>query len=83
VLARLPEEHEVAFSVRTMHAQVLAPDVALVRYGVERAHLGQFAYSLRSSVWVKGAGGWKMRYHQGTSVSELPPNNWLQRTRDR
>jgi hypothetical protein len=83
VLARLPEEHEVAFSVRTMHAQVLAPDVALVTYGVERAHLGQFAYSLRSSVWVKGAGGWKMRYHQGTNVSALPPNNSLERTRER
>jgi hypothetical protein len=75
VLARLPGEHGVTFSVGTMQTRVLAPDVALVTYAVARTHLGQATYSLRSSLWVKGAEGWRMRYHQGTSIAALPPNN--------
>lgn len=42
---------------------VLADDVILLTYRV----VGPPA-SLRSSVWVRDAGAWRMRFHQGTRV---------------
>jgi hypothetical protein len=51
-----------------MEAHVLAPDVVLVTYTVERTHDGHTVRSLRSSVWVSHDGAWQMRYHQGTTV---------------
>ena len=74
VLARLPAEHGVAFAVKNMVACVLAPNVALVTYTAVRSHDGHSASSRRSSVWVRNAGGWQMRYHQGTYVESLPPD---------
>ena len=42
----------------------LADDVVLLTYRV-----GGDAASLRSSVWVRdGAAGWRLRFHQGTSI---------------
>ncbi len=69
VLARLPEEHGVAFSTNAMQAYTLAPNVVLVTYIAERSHQGHTTRSLRSSVWLKNSGGWQMRYHQGTTAA--------------
>lgn len=66
VLARLPHETGVAFVASSMQAHLLAPTVVLVTYLVERTHEGSTLRSRRSSLWVKGAEGWQMRYHQGT-----------------
>lgn len=46
----------------------LAPDVALLHYrSVQRpADGGADLRTLRSSLWLRGAGGWQLRYHQGT-----------------
>lgn len=74
VLARLPVERGVAFIVKDMVACVLAPNVALVTYTAVRTHDGHSTRSYRSSVWVRNAGGWQMRYHQGTHV-EVPPSD--------
>lgn len=68
VLARLPVEHGVAFTVEDMAARTLAPGVVLVTYTAVRSHDGHHARSHRSSIWVRNAGGWQMRYHQGTPV---------------
>lgn len=68
VLARLPVERGVAFGVEDMAACVLAPGVVLVTYTAVRSHGGHCTRSRRSSVWVRNAGGWRMRYHQGTLV---------------
>jgi hypothetical protein len=40
----------------------LADDVVLVTYRARRPD----RRSLRSSVWVRGAGGWEVLFHQGT-----------------
>ncbi|MDH5821981.1 nuclear transport factor 2 family protein [Luteimonas sp. RD2P54] len=69
VVNRLPGETGVVFRARAMQAHVLAADVVLVTYAAERTHQGGTALSLRSSVWVKNAGGWQMRYHQGTAAT--------------
>jgi ribonuclease HI len=44
-------------------AQRLALDVVLVTYRADRAGRS----SLRASVWVRDASGWRVRFHQGTS----------------
>ena len=50
----------------------LAPDVALLTY--RSAHQkpdGMFEnHSLRSSVWVRIAASWQLRYHQGTPAAQ-------------
>ncbi len=47
---------------------LLAEDVALVTYRTSRtdAHSGIQISSLRSSIWTKKPGGWRLRFHQGT-----------------
>lgn len=66
VLARLPHETGVGFTASAMQAYVLAPTAVLVTYLVQRTHEGAATRSKRSSLWVKNAAGWQMRYHQGT-----------------
>jgi hypothetical protein len=66
VLSRLPQESDIAFVATGMQASHLAQDVVLVTYQASRTHLDKTVHSKRSSIWVKGARGWQMRYHQGT-----------------
>lgn len=42
-------------------ARLLAPDIALATYCADG--------SLRSSIWVRGAGEWRIVFHQGTPSS--------------
>ena len=69
VLSWLPSESGKSFSVTSMQAATLSEGVILITYAAEKSHQGQITCSLRSSVWVKGIGGWQMRYHQGTVVA--------------
>lgn len=70
VLARLPEESGVAFTVAEMNVQLLGSDHALVTYRATRRAGGVDQASWRSSLWRREATGWRMLYHQGTP---LPP----------
>jgi hypothetical protein len=45
-------------------ASRVTADVVLVTYRLEGS-----APSVRSSVWVRGASGWRLRFHQGTPTS--------------
>jgi hypothetical protein len=49
-------------------AVALADDVVLVIYQVRPEASGRA--SLRSSVWVRRLGGWRMRFHQGTAIAD-------------
>jgi hypothetical protein len=40
----------------------VADDVVLLTYRID----GQYGASLRSSLWVRDAGSWRLRFHQGT-----------------
>lgn len=46
----------------------IAEGVALVTYKTIRtnAETGEMSVTLRSSIWSKGSGVWRMRFHQGT-----------------
>ena len=52
----------------------VAQGVVLVTYS--SAHVGAdgqpYRHTLRSSLWVETETGWRMRFHQGTPVDEIP-----------
>jgi hypothetical protein len=50
---------------------LLAEDVGLVTYRASRTdpRTGIQISSLRSSIWTKKPGGWRLRFHQGTRTS--------------
>ncbi len=60
---RAPASRIEGFSVR-----LLAADVALATYRSVRAgaEAGPPAGALRSSIWRRGGGAWRMVFHQGT-----------------
>jgi hypothetical protein len=49
-------------SIEAFDVALLADDVALVTY--------RAAHANRSSLWVRRAGRWQLRFHQGTSVED-------------
>jgi ketosteroid isomerase-like protein len=53
-------------AVSDLRAEWLSPDAILVTY---RAHRPGAAISMRASVWLRDADGWRVRFHQGTPVS--------------
>ncbi len=62
VAAQLAEPPK-AWSISDFKVKLLADDVALVTYVAAMAGRGS---SLRCSIWKRGAGRWKMAFHQGT-----------------
>ena len=48
----------------------LAPDVALVTYVIGPAAGAGGRTSRRSSIWLQGEEGWRMRFHQGTAAGD-------------
>ena len=65
------ESGNYTFSIMDFHAEILAPDVVLVTYrsSMQRLDLLNPAVALRSSIWMKCDGRWKIRFHQGTKSS--------------
>ncbi len=49
----------------------LGPEVALLTYRSADLEVGggRARHALRSSVWVRTAAGWQLRYHQGTATA--------------
>ena len=54
-------------AVEDFSCSKLGADVVLVTYrAVRRGDAGASTATLRSSIWTKESGAWKMRFHQGT-----------------
>jgi len=68
VLRRLPQETGVVFEATDFDVRAIAPDVALVVYCATRRSGGTQAHSMRSSLWRREAGGWRMVFHQGSPL---------------
>lgn len=67
VLARLPDESDVAFDAGPMRVHAIGADVVRVLYTVRRRVGADERRSLRSSWWRREADGcWRMVFHQGT-----------------
>jgi ribonuclease HI len=54
--------------VSDLAVQALSPDTVLVTYRAERSTPEQDA-SLRASLWLRDAHGWRVRFHQGTPAA--------------
>jgi ribonuclease HI len=66
VLAALAADPGPPPEVSELKAEWLTRDAALVTY---RAHGPGGTASLRTSVWVRDAGAWRVRFHQGTPAA--------------
>lgn len=67
IIERLRDEAPIPRRVSDFAARLLAPDVALVTYRVDRLEDG--SSTLRSSVWAREGDTWRMRFHQGTPAA--------------
>jgi hypothetical protein len=54
----------VKMTIHDFEVRELAPDVVLATFRVFDEH--RVIYTLRSSIWKKDQGNWKMTFHQGT-----------------
>jgi hypothetical protein len=49
-----------------LRIRLLGETVAQITYNSQVTHEGVVQYARRSSIWSRTAGGWVMRFHQGT-----------------
>jgi hypothetical protein len=68
VLDMLAGEAPAPIHMTDFECALLAEDVALVTYCASRTDplSGIQISSLRSSIWTKSPGGWRLKFHQGT-----------------
>jgi hypothetical protein len=70
-LALLESENYTPPGVDEFSCSSLGSDAVLVNYRAIRIdERGARAVTLRSSIWIKQSGAWKMRFHQGTRAIE-------------
>ncbi len=63
------ESGEFRYRAFDIDAQLLAPDLAHLRYRSERSGGGEpLRHALRSSLWQYRDGRWRMLFHQGTPI---------------
>jgi hypothetical protein len=68
-LDAVPEAFTATLPLREYRLSVLAADVVLATY-VSEADFGDGPIRAnRSSIWVRGTTGWRLRFHQGTPVA--------------
>jgi glyoxylase I family protein len=68
ILDMLPTETGVTFTISDFEIVRLSADIVLATYTVAKTADGQTARSLRSSIWTRSGGGWRMLFHQGTNT---------------
>jgi len=75
VLHQLSRQVPAQVTIEEFRVVELTPSVVLATYRAraESADGKSQKYSLRSSIWVERADGWKMVFHQGTLVRENKP----------
>ena len=55
--------------IQEFNCALLAEHVALVTYRAVHTDATQGTHSLRSSIWVRESGEWRLQFHQGTPTS--------------
>jgi hypothetical protein len=68
ILEELATESPIQFSITDFRLLQLTPDIALVTYRATATMDGRegVSHSLRSSIWKRLDGSWRMIFHQGT-----------------
>ena len=67
IIANALSEGPAAWSIANFKLSILTVDVALVTYIATQSG---GASSLRSSIWKRSDGRWRMAFHQGTRIME-------------
>jgi len=72
IIQALQNETPLKFSLHGFAAVTLAPEVVLVTYRATCTVVatGAVTHSLRSSIWRKQNGQWRMLFHQGTRYDQ-------------
>ena len=70
ILELLASEDYTRPAMEDFKCDWIGEGVALVTYRTVRVDLdsGQRSVALRSSIWIKESGEWRVRFHQGTRV---------------
>jgi hypothetical protein len=69
IVDSLASESLNSLAAEEMHCVPIGADVGLVTYRAVRTDAsGARTETLRSSLWIKEAGKWRMRFHQGTKA---------------
>ena len=73
ILELLETENYQQPAMENFKCALIADGVALVTYRTVRAVAvsGEKATTLRSSLWIKESGTWRVRFHQGTRTSQF------------
>jgi hypothetical protein len=70
IVDSLGSEDQSALTAEEMRCVLIKADVGLVTYRAVRTDAGGIeSVTLRSSLWIREAGNWRMRFHQGTKVA--------------
>lgn len=71
IVDSLASEVYIPPTAEQMHCARIAPDVALVTYRAVRIDTisSTRTESLRSSLWIRELGRWRLRFHQGTRTA--------------
>jgi hypothetical protein len=70
IIDSLASEDHQPVAMEDFNCERIAEDVALVTYRSVRsdAATGARSTALRSSLWIRESGEWRMRFHQGTKA---------------
>ncbi|MGD0735129.1 MAG: nuclear transport factor 2 family protein [Terracidiphilus sp.] len=70
ILDSLASEEQSLLDAEKMHCVLISAEVGLVTYRAIRTDsAGTQSVTLRSSIWIKEAGKWRVRFHQGTRAA--------------
>jgi glyoxylase I family protein len=68
IVAALRGEIPTTLTAADFQLRMLGPDVALLTYRTRRHGEPDF-HALRSSIWRRDGGSWRMAFHQGTPTT--------------
>lgn len=70
LLDQPPNESENQYSIQDLLVRGLSDEVVLATYRLTRTKIGSATpeHSRRSSIWKYEGGGWRLIFHQGTSI---------------
>ncbi len=62
------KEKNIKWSLNNFRIKELSPELILATYIAIKKNQSNSSGSIRSSIWKKFAGNWKMIFHQGTKI---------------
>jgi hypothetical protein len=72
LVALLQAKSPSLLTTSDFHVVRLGPDAAFLTYRIHR-HGEPPVHTLRSSIWRRAQGGWRMAFHQGTRTAPPSP----------